>query len=752
MKTLITLILLAFLPMAAHAQGAARAGSGPLRAAYSHVAVVVDGDVARTTLTQVFVNDLPQPVEASFSFPLPADATVTGFAEWRDGRKVDAKATGKEEAREAYDRAVDRGERAAHGESDEEEARFRMTLSAIPAGGSRRVELRYLQTLSALGSERTYAFPRGGEAPAATLLDVEVQLAGDRPLVAVATPNQPDARVSAAGATRRVVRLSRSGVGLARDLVVRWRQDSEPLDLAARAVLPAPGTPGYVEARFAFNDDPLGGRVEGRDVVVVIDTSLSMAGLPLKRAREGALALIDGMAAADRVEVIAFADEVRSAFGGLSQDAAGARAFLKGLKAGGRSDLEGALAAAAERLAGSPDAVLVLLTDGQPTARSTGADPFGLDLDSAAFAQARVVVGHFNYPHRTAALASIFPNVSVRFIPDGPAGEEAVLALARLAVAPVIEDLSVELLGDDVHLVHGALPARLAVGEHVRLLGRVQGEAYVRVTGTLYGRDVEMTAPVVWRSGGDDLGLPVEWARLRVADLDAEWRALKDAPTREVVAAEIRGLGTQFSLATRFTGYVMNDSLDPDHIKPGDPEIRVAAPASAKAVFAVLPWGEVVACSWDDEEGLWLGRFLVPRGVEDGLYRARVFVEGQGGAACRGALFFRVDSEMPPFELTREGDDGPVAAGDTLALVARPVRPEVPAGKGGDRIDPDPLDVKQVQVSVGGEVWILTREDAADVWSGKVPVELPPGKHAVKLVVMDYARNTTEARLWIEVQ
>ena len=96
MKTLITLILLAFLPMAAHAQGAARAGSGPLRAAYSHVAVVVDGDVARTTLTQVFVNDLPQPVEASFSFPLPADATVTGFAEWRDGRKVDAKATGKD--------------------------------------------------------------------------------------------------------------------------------------------------------------------------------------------------------------------------------------------------------------------------------------------------------------------------------------------------------------------------------------------------------------------------------------------------------------------------------------------------------------------------------------------------------------------------------------------------------------------------------------------------------------------------------
>ncbi|MEZ4464813.1 MAG: hypothetical protein R3F43_10000 [bacterium] len=407
---------------------------------------------------------------------------------------------------------------------------------------------------------------------------------------------------------------------------------------------------------------------------------------------------------------------------------------------------------AGQAVAGSADSVIVLLTDGQPTTRTSAADPFGLDLDTAAFARTRVVVGHFNYPRRAASLAAVFPNVSVRFVPDGPAGDEAVEALARLAVAPVIEDVSVEILGDDVHLVHGALPDRLPVGEHVRLLGRIEGEAVVRVTGTLHGREIEMTQPVAWRSGADDLGLPVEWARLRVADLDAEWRGLRDEPAREVVAAEIRGLGTQFSLATRFTGYVMSDSLDPDHIKPGDPEIRVTAPASAKAVFALLPWGEVVQCSWDEEEGLWLGRFLVPRGIEDGLYRARIFVEGQAGAAYRGALFFRVDSQMPPFELLLEDGDGPVSAGDLLSLVARPVRAEVPAGKGGDRIDPDPLDVKEVQVSLGGEVWILTREEAADVWSGKVPVELPRGRHAVKLVVEDYARNTTESVRFIEVQ
>ena len=29
--------------------------------------------------------------------------------------------------------------------------------------------------------------------------------------------------------------------------------------------------------------------------------------------------------------------------------------------------------------------------------------------------------------------------------------------------------------------------------------------------------------------------------------------------------------------------------------------------------------GEVVDCAWSEAEGLWLGRFLVPRGVVDGL-------------------------------------------------------------------------------------------------------------------------------------
>jgi Ca-activated chloride channel family protein len=618
------------------------------RPAYRHVQVVVDGDVARTTFTEVIVNDLPHPVEASFGFPLPADAVVTGFAEWRDGVKIEAQTRDRDAARAEYDRAVEAGEAAAHGETEASD-RFRLTLSPLAPRDTRRVELRYQQTLSALGGERTFVFPAGGDASPARVLDVEVVLNADRPITAVEVPNHLDAHVANPSESNKILRLSRVGEGLGHDLVVRYRQQAEPLDLAARAVRPHPGQPGFVEARFAFTADPLPGLQSPRSVVVVLDTSLSMAGTALESARAAALAVLDHLDPQDVVEVVAFADGVESAFNGLApadaRTRAVARDFIDGRVPGGRSDLEAALRLAGKRLAGRPDGVLVLLTDGQPTTRADG-DAFGLDLDTAAFADARVVVGHFNYPRRTDALAAIFPNVSAVFVPDGPAAEGEIDRVARLAVAPVIEDLHFEIGGSGVYQVHGALPDRLAVGEHVRLLARLEGDAWVTVTGTLHGEAVELRQPVFPKSG-DDLGLPTEWARLRVADLDAEYRALDDAPARELVAEEIRALGTTHRLATRFTGLVLSDRLDPDTIKPGDPEIRVHAPATASGVFAVLPWGEVIHCTWDDAEGLWLGRFLVPRATPDGLYRARIFVEDQADATYRGALFFRVDSTLP---------------------------------------------------------------------------------------------------------
>ena len=743
-------------PPPAAASGRLASGGAALRCAYAHAEVRVEGDVARTVVTQVFVNDLDAPVEASYGFPLPEDAAVTGFADWRQGRRIEASIAGREEASEAYEAAADEGRPAALTETDRR-AGFVLKLSAIAPRATRRVELSYVQTLSGLGGERTYVFPAGQE-PAATLTDVEVHLPGERPMRDLRSLNHPDARVDRSPPGGAAVYASRGRGGLGHDLVLRWREISAPLDLAARAVRAVSSEPGYVEARFAFSADPAGHLQPPRDVVLLVDTSLSMAGEPLERARVLAEGVLSELRTQDRVELVSFADLVTMTFGELvaADDVALHRGLerLDDLRARGRSNLEAALATAEDLLRGSERGLLVLVTDGQPT-RGAGFAAVELAVDRAAFEGTRVVWAHVSYPSRQGGIEALFPNITTRYLPDGPAGEEAVEELIRLAVAPSIEALDVRLLGVGVGEVVGVVPERLAVGEHVRLLARADSQVVVMVTGMLHGRPLLMQQIVVAPDAPDgrgDRGLPVEWARLRVRDLEARLGSL-DGAAAEAIEAEVRRLGTTYGLATRFTSYVLADTLAPDRFKPGDPEIRVHAPRQALGVRAILPWGEEIRCLWDEDEELWLGRFLVPRGVADGTYRMRVFVDSQAGTALRGTLFFRVDSLPPAFALEVEGE-GPWSSGSVVRVVARPLdgvfEGEVVATT-GDTVVRDRIDLRRISVRVGARDVPLAQSGLGEVWAAEVALDLPAGRHTLRLVAVDYAANATEAELVVEV-
>lgn len=717
------------------------ADESPLRRAYSHIRVDVDGDIARTVVTEVLVNDLDSAAEAVFRFPLPDDAAVTDFAEWKDGSRVRAALIDEDDARRAFDRAAAAGERAALAE--ESGRHFDMTLAAIPPGGQRRVELSFVQTLEALGGEQSYVLPaRRFDGAPPTVLDLEVEIAATREITAIEVPSHPDARVTRRSESRRSVHLSRPRRGLERDVVVRWQQPTEDLDIDGRAVRRGEGEPAFVEARFAFHRDPRPDERPPIAAVLVIDRSLSMAGEPLARAQELAAEIVAALGPKDSLAVVSFAGDVRTLGLAPATDAhrAAAESELADLVARGHSNLPAALDEAAAMLAGRDDGLLVLLSDGQPTV--------GDDLEellpasrAADFAGVRTVVAQFNYPSRTAAVEQVFPDAAVHFVPDGDAGGDAVTKLARLAVAPVLEDLRVELVGAEEGTVHGALPTRLAEGESVRLLARADADLTLRVSATLRGRPVTLERRIAMPTAPDargDRGLPVEWARARLRDLDRRYAA-----GERDLEAEIRAVGTDYRLATRFTSFVSTDSLSPDRIKPGDPEIRVRAPRSAIAVYGVLPSGEIVPCTWSDAHAAWIGRFLVPRGTPDGVYRLRVFVDEQSGPALRSTLFYRVDSEPPRFELDAR------YAGGVLSLRARPAAAVFDTAPGGDEIQPDRVDLRRVIVRVGDRDLELTRD--GDEWTAELTLPLAPGVHDLVLVATDYAANASETRARLEV-
>jgi hypothetical protein len=723
---------------------------GSVRIGYAHVRVEVVGDIARTTVTEVMVNDGEAPVEAGFSFPLPGDATVTGFAHFLDGERIDAAAAERSAARATYERAAARGERAALAEEDG--PRFTIELAPIPARGHRRVELSYTQTLTGFGGERAYVLPsaRYADNPP-TSLDLEVHVRGGNAVRAVGAPNHPDARVVRLAEDQVRVYLSRTREPLAPDFMARWSEPVDDIELVARAVRTDPSSPAYLELRAALHRDPRPAEREPRDVVIVVDASLSMVGEPIARARDIATGVAEALDERDTLSLITFADAVTAVDPAAATSDHRRRIVeqIAGIRARGYSNLAAALDEAADRLRDRPRGLLVLLTDAQPT---VGEGVQG-DLPASAaadFAAARVVLAHFNYPGRTAAVARLFSGAAVHYVPDGDAGDEIAGELVRLAVAPILDDLVLEIVGDDADARHGAIPTRLAEGEQVRVVSRAAGpEVALRLRGSLRGSPVERSLVVaIPAAPGDDGdgGLPVEWARLRARDLEHRFADSRD----QALADEVRSLGTTYGLATRFTSFVATDSLSPDRIRPGDPEIRVRGaggaesvpsarvgpPAGPDSVHAVLPWGEIVDLGWEANEEVWLGRFLVPRATPEGLYRVRIFVEEQGRTALRSTLLYRVDATAPTFTLESRYRDGEVA------ISAHPERAVFDRNASGDTLRLDRVDVRRVVVSVGGREVELAHSQA-QLWSARIPIELPPGTHRLVLVATDYAANSS---------
>ncbi|MCA9061238.1 MAG: hypothetical protein KDA85_22145, partial [Planctomycetaceae bacterium] len=68
-----------------------------------HVTVEIRDQIARTTIEETFVNHTDWRLEGQFHFPLPQDASISGFGMWIGGELIEADIVEKQRAREIYE-------------------------------------------------------------------------------------------------------------------------------------------------------------------------------------------------------------------------------------------------------------------------------------------------------------------------------------------------------------------------------------------------------------------------------------------------------------------------------------------------------------------------------------------------------------------------------------------------------------------------------------------------------------------------
>ncbi len=296
-------------------------GSLPPLAIRDHqVHVTIEDGFAVTRVEQVFHNSHDVDLEAIYSFPVPAHASVSEFTLWIDGKPVNAEVLEKHEARQAYEEEKAAGREAGITEKDEYKT-FDVSVWPVRAGQDTRIRLVYLQPVTVDTGIGRYVYPleEGGvdeqklafwksETEVTGRFSFDLSLKSAYPVNAVRLPNQGQAAVTQQDAGHWSVHVDRGaapgqagpsgnisaqegqtgpatpGSGTApvyaldRDLVVYWRHAPNlPGSVDLVAYKAEPGKRGTFMLVVTPGDD-LRPITQGRDWVFVLDVSGSMRG------------------------------------------------------------------------------------------------------------------------------------------------------------------------------------------------------------------------------------------------------------------------------------------------------------------------------------------------------------------------------------------------------------------------------------------------------------------------------------------
>lgn len=586
----------------------------------------VYGAHARIVLRQRYKNRETKPIEAIYTFPIPSDATLVGFAMECAGRRVEAEVQEREAAFAKYDEAISKGHGAALLEQERPNV-FTASVGNLLPDEETVVEVVFLQKLTADEGALRLMIP--------TLVApryIPGNAAGDRSGHGSANPTDvvPDAdRISP--------KIANVKYGLSMDVVFdlgrkvtiespshsiqafaesEMRQrvtfSSQIVALDRDIVLVAEGAAGVAagvvcdkrsgeEGTFALTLVPdlfeAKKASKRRSVVFVVDVSGSMAGESIAQAKRALRLCLRHLSEGDLFDIIPFSTtysqfSTRTSPGRRNEDLIPftqttlneADRYVDALEANGGTEMLEPLSVATKLLSGMKrDRIIVLLTDGQ-----VGNEKQIVDEIANRATGARIYTFGIGMNVSDLLLRDLAQRTkgAVEFIHPGERIDEKVTAQFARATAARVNDVSVKWVGIDAGEVSPGDPPALVDGEPWSVYGRYEmpGKGHAEIHGLLGGEKFSLEIPIDLVSNANRPALTSLWAGARVRDLvqvdEASLGRRADAHKKRIV-----DLCVKHGIASKYTSFVVVDKRTGERRAQGQPAAR-PVPVHAAAVTA----------------------------------------------------------------------------------------------------------------------------------------------------------------------
>jgi len=567
---------------------------------HTDVKAEISGFISRVTVTQQFENPFKEKIEAVYTFPLPRNAAVDDMTMIVGDRTVRGKILPREEAQAVYDAAKSNGQVA--GLLDQERPNiFTQSVANILPGAQVKITISYVETLSYMNGAYEFVFPMvvgpryvpgsatsrnlgNGFAPDTDRVpdasritpkappagmrsghDVSLEVTLDAGLIIdnIASKTHPiDIQRPDARSAR--LRLREGPTIPNKDFVLRY-------DVAGQAIQDALLTHrseqgGFFTLILQPPDRVTAEDVMPKELVFVLDTSGSMEGFPIEKAKETMKLALDNLYPSDTFNLITFAGDTRILFPqpvpATRANRGKAQAFLRSSSGSGGTEMMTAIKAALEPSDDQSHVRIVcFMTDGY----------VGNDMEIISEIQ--------KYQNARVFAFGIGGSVN-RFLLDKMAeagrGEAEYVSLDDDGSAaarrfhervrnPLLTDISIEWSGLPVADVYPQRIPDLFGAKPVVVTGRYSsaGRATIHLKGKMAGndfvRDVLVEFPETMAS--HDV-LATLWARARVDNLmSQDYQGAQNGNMRADLKDTITQLGIEYRLMTQFTSFVAVEEM-----------------------------------------------------------------------------------------------------------------------------------------------------------------------------------------------
>lgn len=573
------------------------AGICPLE--HTDVRAEISGFLSRVTLTQRFGNPSAAPVEAIYVFPLPDRAAVDRMTMKVGDRTVVGKIRKREEARAIYDAARNAGQVASL--LDEERANiFTQSVANIMPGETVEITISYVETLAYEDGTYSFVYPMvvgpryipgnpagqtgGGWSPdtdkvpdaskitppvavpgtrAGHDISLEVVLDAGVPIVDM-TSVLHDVDVQRTSDRSATVTLKSRNTIPNKDFVLKYAVAGGKI---ADAVLAhRDGGEGFVTlilqppGRIAAED------VAPRELVFVLDTSGSMSGFPLEKAKETMALAFEALRPDDTFNLITFAGDTAVLFPSpvpaSAANLAKAKAFLDGRRGGGGTEMMAAIRTALDP-SDRQDHVRIVcfMTDGY----------VGNEAEILAEIQRHPNARVFSFGIGNSVNRFLLDRMAVEgrgeveYVTLSDDGSAAARRFAERVQNPLLTDISIDWNGLQVVDTYPSRILDLFGAKPIVLTGRYTepGRAVIRVRGKQAGRDVVREIPVdLPASEARHDTLSVLWARQKIEDLERQdYAGVQNGNPRAEIRDAITDLGLHYGLMTKFTSFVAVEEM-----------------------------------------------------------------------------------------------------------------------------------------------------------------------------------------------